>query len=171
MAPYGPFARVAMSDDRIPGFWRFDEGVGSQAELRERCATTRAARQASTSIREPGDSALLCFGCPVHCPCGVGLDGRALGSGILFTYPEISTIAGVQGLVVYALSSSLPLLIFGALGPIIRRKCPEGFVLTEWTRQRYGILASIYLSIMTCVHRPLNTFCHRQANPLTPHPA
>ena len=56
----------------------------------------------------------------------------ALGSGILFSYPEISTIAGVQGLIVYTLSSSLPLLVFGFLGPIVRRKCPEGFVLTEW---------------------------------------
>ncbi|KAB2580598.1 hypothetical protein DBV05_g1047 [Lasiodiplodia theobromae] len=75
----------------------------------------------------------------------------ALGSGILFTYPEIATIAGVHGLVVYALSSGLPLLIFGYLGPIIRRKCPEGFVLTEWTRQRYGIVAALFLSLMTLI--------------------
>ena len=73
----------------------------------------------------------------------------ALGSGILFAYPEIATIAGVQGLVVYSLSSALPLLIFAFLGPIIRRKCPEGFVLTEWTRQRYGAITAIYLSILT----------------------
>ena len=75
----------------------------------------------------------------------------ALGSGILFSYPEIATIAGVQGLVVYTLSSSLPLLIFGFLGPIIRRKCPEGFVLTEWTRQRYGVVTALYLSLLTYV--------------------
>ena len=73
----------------------------------------------------------------------------ALGSGILFSYPEIATIAGVQGIVVYAFSSSLPLLVFGFLGPIIRRKCPHGFVLTEWTRQRYGIVTALYLSILT----------------------
>lgn len=73
----------------------------------------------------------------------------ALGSGILFAYPEIATIAGVQGLVIYALSSSLPLMVFGFLGPIIRRKCPEGFVLTEWTRQRYGIITALYLSLLT----------------------
>lgn len=51
----------------------------------------------------------------------------------------------------YALSSSLPLLIFGALGPIIRRKCPEGFVLTEWTRQRYGAPAGLFLSACTLI--------------------
>jgi Na+/proline symporter len=69
----------------------------------------------------------------------------------LFTYPEIATICGVQGLVVYALSSSLPLLIFGVLGPVIRRKCPEGFVLTEWTRQRYGAVTGLFLSFCTLV--------------------
>jgi hypothetical protein len=74
-----------------------------------------------------------------------------LGSGVLFSYPQIATIAGVQGLVVYALSSSLPLLIFAWLGPIIRRKCPEGFVLTEWTRKRYGVITALYLSALTYV--------------------
>ncbi|KAK7897649.1 hypothetical protein LTR67_004279 [Exophiala xenobiotica] len=63
----------------------------------------------------------------------------------------ISTIAGVQGLVVYALASALPLLVFAYLGPIIRRKCPEGFVLTEWTRQRYGAVTSLYLSALTLI--------------------
>jgi Na+/proline symporter len=72
-----------------------------------------------------------------------------LGSGILFTYPELATIIGVQGVVTYALSSSLPLLLFGALGPILRRRCPDGFVLTEWTRERYGTLTMLFLSLMT----------------------
>lgn len=75
----------------------------------------------------------------------------ALGSGILFTYPQIATLCGVQGLVIYTLSSSLPLLLFGLLGPIIRRKCPEGFVLTEWTRQRYGAVTALLLSLATWV--------------------
>lgn len=57
----------------------------------------------------------------------------------------------MQGLLVYALASALPLLIFGALGPIIRRKCPEGFVLTEWTRQRYGAVAGLFLSVCTLI--------------------
>ncbi|KAI3583134.1 hypothetical protein IWW34DRAFT_611917 [Fusarium oxysporum f. sp. albedinis] len=75
----------------------------------------------------------------------------SLGSGILFSYPELATISGVQGMIVYALASSLPMLIFGYLGPIIRRRCPEGFVLTEWTRQRYGVITMLYLSFMSLV--------------------
>lgn len=81
----------------------------------------------------------------------VMLTVAALGSGILFSYPELATIAGVQGVVVYALASALPLLIFALLGPMIRRKCPDGFVLTEWTRNRYGTVAMLYLSFMTLV--------------------
>lgn len=57
----------------------------------------------------------------------------------------------MQGVVTYALMSALPLLIFAALGPIIRRKCPEGFVLTEWTRQRYGVITALWLSFLTLV--------------------
>lgn len=76
---------------------------------------------------------------------------QALGAAILFSYPEVATLAGVQGVIVYAFASSMPMLVFGALGPIIRRKCPDGFVLTEWTRQRYGTLAMLYLSFMTLV--------------------
>ncbi|EZF35907.1 hypothetical protein TMEN_9230 [Trichophyton mentagrophytes] len=84
-------------------------------------------------------------------PLALNFIASALGSGILFTYPEIATIAGVQGLVVYGLSSALPLLAFAFVGPIIRRKFPEVFVLTEWTRQRYGVVAGIYLSILTMI--------------------
>lgn len=57
----------------------------------------------------------------------------------------------MQGVVTYALMSALPLLIFAALGPVIRRKCPEGFVLTEWTRQRYGVITALWLSFLTLV--------------------
>ena len=74
-----------------------------------------------------------------------------MGSGILFSYPQLATIAGVQGVAVYALSSALPLFVFAIVGPIVRRRCPEGFVLTEWTRQRYGLITALYLSFMTLV--------------------
>ena len=42
-------------------------------------------------------------------------------------------------------------MIFAYLGPIIRKKCPEGFVLTEWTRQRYGVTTALFLSFLTLV--------------------
>lgn len=86
---------------------------------------------------------------PFPSRASANLKSQALGSGILFAYPQLATITGVQGVVIYALSSAAPLLIFAWLAPIIRRKCPEGFVLTEWTRQRYGLITAIYLSFLT----------------------
>ena len=65
---------------------------------------------------------------PESCRADVHLINTALGSGILFTYPQIATIAGVQGLVVYALSSALPLLVFAFLGPV----CQPSNLVLEW---------------------------------------
>ncbi|KAI0476105.1 hypothetical protein GGR56DRAFT_641233 [Xylariaceae sp. FL0804] len=82
-------------------------------------------------------------------PLALNFIAAAMGSGILFSYPQLATLAGLQGVIVYAISTALPLLVFAALAPIIRRRCPEGFVLTEWTRQRYGVATAWYLGALT----------------------
>jgi len=80
-----------------------------------------------------------------------------MGSSILFSYPEIVTIAGVQGSITYAACSALPLMIFPVLAPTIRRKIPEGFILTMWVSERFGVTASLYLSFLTWVFRAIPT--------------
>ncbi|OBA23904.1 urea transport protein [Metschnikowia bicuspidata var. bicuspidata NRRL YB-4993] len=82
-------------------------------------------------------------------PLAVNFIASAMGVGILTTYAQIANTAGLHGLLVYTLSGSLPILGFAALGPIIRKRCPEGFVLTEWVRQRFGIVTALYLSFFT----------------------
>ncbi|KAK9477958.1 hypothetical protein V1514DRAFT_343254 [Lipomyces japonicus] len=72
-----------------------------------------------------------------------------MGSGILLTYPEIGVVAGVQGVLVYALTSALPIMLFALFGPRIRKQCPEGFVLTEWVFKRFGYIPGLYLGILT----------------------
>ncbi|KAL7266570.1 hypothetical protein RUND412_010880 [Rhizina undulata] len=72
-----------------------------------------------------------------------------MGSSILFAYPDIGTIAGIQGAVVYAATSALPLLAFPLLVPILRKKSPDGFILTMWVQKRYGIISSLYLSALS----------------------
>lgn len=76
---------------------------------------------------------------------------KGLGSGILFTYPDIGVRAGIQGVLVYALASALPIFAFAFLTPLIRKHTPGGFLLTEWARERFGVVASLYLSILTYV--------------------
>jgi Na+/proline symporter len=65
------------------------------------------------------------------------------------TFPQVANIAGLQGLLVYALSCGLPMLLFSFFGPKLRRQCPDGFVLTEWVFQRYGKITGLYLSACT----------------------
>ncbi|KAL7269279.1 hypothetical protein RUND412_008062 [Rhizina undulata] len=72
-----------------------------------------------------------------------------MGSSILFAYLEIRTIAGIQGAVVYFATSALPLLAFPLLVPILRKKSPDGFILTMWVQKRYGIIASLYLGALS----------------------
>lgn len=74
-----------------------------------------------------------------------------MGCGILTTYAQIGNLAGLHGLLVYTISGAIPILGFAAVGPIIRRKCPEGFILTEWVRNRFGIVTALYLSFFTCL--------------------
>lgn len=74
-----------------------------------------------------------------------------MGCGILTTYAEIGNISGLHGLLVYTICGSIPILGFAFFGPIIRKKCPDGFVLTEWVRHRFGIVTALYLSFFTCL--------------------
>ncbi|GMG32148.1 unnamed protein product [Ambrosiozyma monospora] len=76
-------------------------------------------------------------------------DPPGLGIGIMTTYPQIANIAGIHGLLVYTSSSCLPILAFAFFAPIIRKKCPESFVLTEWCFQRFGKPCGYYLSLCT----------------------
>ncbi|KAM9899383.1 hypothetical protein OXX79_005757 [Metschnikowia pulcherrima] len=84
-------------------------------------------------------------------PLAINFIASAMGCGILTTYSQIANTAGLHGLLVYTLSGSLPILGFAALGPLIRKKCPHGFILTEWVRQRFGIVTALYLSFFTCL--------------------
>lgn len=73
-----------------------------------------------------------------------------MGCGILATYSQIGNIAGLHGLLVYTISGAIPIVGFAVMGPMIRKKCPEGFIMTEWVRQRFGIVTCLYVSFFTC---------------------
>ncbi|TIA87028.1 hypothetical protein E3P99_03430 [Wallemia hederae] len=75
---------------------------------------------------------------------------QGLGAGLQLTYPEVATY-GLQPLITYALAASLPLLTFPPLAAQLRKKCPEGFILTEFIRVRFGVAASLFLSAFTII--------------------
>ncbi|ODV79167.1 urea transport protein [Suhomyces tanzawaensis NRRL Y-17324] len=84
-------------------------------------------------------------------PLALNFIASAMGVGILATYSQIANQAGLHGLLVYTLCGAIPIFGFALVGPIIRKKCPEGFIFTEWVRQRYGPVTSLYLSFFTCL--------------------
>lgn len=84
-------------------------------------------------------------------PLAFNFVASGLGCGVLSAYPQIANIDGLQGLLVYALSGGLPMFIFAFFGPLIKKKCPNGFVLTEWVIKRYGMIAGWYLSVCTII--------------------
>lgn len=72
-----------------------------------------------------------------------------MGCGVLTTYAQVSNIAGIHGLLVYAITGAVPIVLFSYFAPMIRKRCPDGFVLTEWCRQRFGVITALYLSLFT----------------------
>ncbi|KAK9448713.1 uncharacterized protein V1518DRAFT_433745 [Limtongia smithiae] len=82
-------------------------------------------------------------------PLAFNFLASGMGCGILLTYPQIGIVAGVQGVFVYALSSALPIMLFAFIGPLVRRRCPDGFVLTEWVFERFGYIPGAYLGLCT----------------------
>ncbi|QFZ28892.1 putative urea active transporter [Clavispora lusitaniae] len=74
-----------------------------------------------------------------------------MGCGILATYAQIGNISGLHGLMVYTLSGAIPIVGFAIMGPMIRKKCPDGFIMTEWVRRRFGIVTALYVSFFTCL--------------------
>lgn len=73
-----------------------------------------------------------------------------MGCGILTTYSQIANIAGLHGLLVYTISGAIPIVGFAVMGPLIRKKCPDGFIMTEWVRHRFGLVTCLYVSFFTC---------------------
>ena len=82
-------------------------------------------------------------------PLAFNFVASGLGCGVLSTYPQIANLDGLHGLLVYALAGGLPMFVFAFLGPLIRKKTPSGFVLTEWVFHRFGLLCGWYLSACT----------------------
>lgn len=82
-------------------------------------------------------------------PLAFNFVASGLGCGVLSAYPQIANIDGLHGLLVYALAGGLPMFLFAFLGPIIRKKTPNGFVLTEWVFHRFGLLTGWYLGACT----------------------
>lgn len=69
---------------------------------------------------------------------GLSFLASGMGAWILFAPPEIGAGVGAVAVAGYALGAAGPFVVFGLLGPRLRRIVPAGHSLTEFLRLRFG---------------------------------
>ncbi|KAJ1925783.1 hypothetical protein IWQ60_004346 [Tieghemiomyces parasiticus] len=86
---------------------------------------------------------------------GLNFLATSVGTWILFSLPEIATIAGLLGVFAYSLACVFPLLVFAWIGPIIRRQNPDGFSLVSFILRRFGPALHILYCLIMVVYMVL----------------
>ncbi len=69
---------------------------------------------------------------------GLSFFAAGVGAWVLFVPPEVGAFVGLAGALGYGVAAAVPLLLFGLLGPRLRRAVPHGHSLSELVRVRFG---------------------------------
>lgn len=72
-----------------------------------------------------------------------------MGVWTVFAIPQVGSQLGVLGVFDYALATILPLGLLCILGPVIRRKAPNGVTITQFVLTRYGWGAQMLTNLTT----------------------
>ena len=85
---------------------------------------------------------------------GIGLSLFASGMGIwiLFGPSEVGYWGGFWDVVGYAVSAATPFILLAYVGPMIRRKLPDGVTLADYVRMRIGRPMQIYVGIISVTY-------------------
>ncbi len=85
---------------------------------------------------------------------GIGLSLFASGMGIwiLFGPSEVGYWGGFWDVVGYAVAAATPFLLLAYVGPMIRRKLPDGVTLADYVRMRIGRPMQIYVGIISVTY-------------------
>jgi len=80
---------------------------------------------------------------------GLSFYASSMGAWVLFAAPEVGALSGWWGTIGYSIGSTFPFAVMAVLGPMVRRRYPEGFCLSDWVRERFGRPTQIYVSLMS----------------------
>ncbi len=69
---------------------------------------------------------------------GLSLAASGLGAWILFSPAEVGAFVGADAAIGYGLASAAPLVLFGILGPRVRRLLPDGVSFMGFMKTRFG---------------------------------
>lgn len=83
---------------------------------------------------------------------GLSFLASGMGAWILFAPPEVGAFVGPIALAGYALGAALPFVIFAMLGPLIRKRLPEGRSISEFAEQRFGRGLRRWVSLISVLY-------------------
>ncbi|CAI5988363.1 unnamed protein product [Closterium sp. NIES-64] len=72
----------------------------------------------------------------------------AMGSWALFGPPSYCLYAGTLGMIMYAISAGLPIIIVAWFGAVIHRLVPSVVSMADYVRRRFGLVISLYVSAL-----------------------
>lgn len=75
-----------------------------------------------------------------------------LGVWTFFALPQVGSSTGILGVFAYSISIVIPLLALGILGPLLRKRLPDGVTITEFILMRFGKAASILANVITLLY-------------------
>ena len=83
---------------------------------------------------------------------GLSLFASGMGIWILFGPSEVGYYGGFWDVIGYAVSASTPFILLAYVGPMIRRKLPEGVTLADYVRMRIGRPMQLYVGIISIAY-------------------
>ncbi|XKH02453.1 sodium:solute symporter [Marinobacter nauticus] len=83
---------------------------------------------------------------------GLSFLASGMGAWILFAPPEVGAFVGPVALAGYALGAALPFIVFAALGPLIRKRMPQGRSINEFAEQRFGKVMRHWVSLVSVLY-------------------
>ncbi|KAF9926486.1 hypothetical protein FBU30_003957 [Linnemannia zychae] len=73
---------------------------------------------------------------------------QGVGAWVIFSMPAYVVSAGIVGLVAYAISCGLPIIIVARVGAVLHRKYPGVLSLGDFVQWRYGTIPTIIVSLV-----------------------
>ena len=83
---------------------------------------------------------------------GLSLFASGMGIWILFGPSEVGYYGGFWDVVGYAIAAAAPFLLLAYVGPMVRKKLPEGVTLADYVRMKIGRPMQLYVGIISIIY-------------------
>jgi len=108
--------------------------------------------QAATEKELDSDAYLSARGTQNWLRIGLSLFASGMGIWLLFSPAEVGYYGGFWDVLGYSLSAATPFLLLAYVGPMIRRKLPDGVTLADFVRMRIGRRMQVYVGIISVLY-------------------